>query len=190
MAFQKVCCHSNQRCTSGGVWKIIAGTSNVKMWVANWMLRINAMLKGRDRKKEGRFTKWFWSLFFLDVSGAGDRIYWNRSLWPPDWNYSAVKLYNVVTEGQGAWKRALDPRMSARFASERSGTQFSSSSSRHVICYSRDLQIGVRIRPRVRVFRTEHALFGSEGDNFLSALAQNLKLALTVVAVLQSEGRF
>ena len=96
MAFQKVCCHSDQRCTSGGVWKIIAGTSNVKMWVANWMLRINAMLKGRDRKKEGRFTKCFWSLFFSDVSGAEDRIYWN---------YSAVNLDNVVTEGLGAWKR-------------------------------------------------------------------------------------
>ena len=36
----------------------------------------------------------------------------------------------------------------------------------HVICYSSYLLIGVRGRPRVRVFRTEHALFGSEGDNF------------------------
>ena len=76
--------------------------------------------KEETEKKKADLLNDFEAFFFLDVSGAGDRIYWN---------YSAVKLYNVVTEGQGAWKRALDPRMSARFVSERSGTQFSSSSS-------------------------------------------------------------
>ena len=57
-----------------------------------------------------------------------------------------------------------------------------------------DLQIAVRGRLRVRVFRTEHTLFphalGLEGDNFRSVRAQNLKLVLVVVLVLQSEGRY
>ena len=152
------------------------------MWVANWMFWINAMLKGRDKKKEGRFTKCFWSLFFLDVSGAGDRIYWN---------YSAVNLDNLVTEGLGAWKRVSFRSENECGLSARGVVpSFRPRLLSHVICYSRDLLIGVRGRPRVPVFRTEHALFGSEGDNFWSALAQNLKLVLIVVAVLQSEGRF
>ena len=49
----------------------------------------------RERQKERRqiYKMLLKPLFFLDVSGAGDRIYWN---------HPAVNLDNVVTGGQGA----------------------------------------------------------------------------------------
>ena len=52
------------------------------------------------------------------------------------------------------------------------------------------LQIGVRERLRVQSFPYRARALGLEGENFRSARAQNLKLVLVVVLVLQSEGRY